>query len=198
MRVRKHQPATTGVLSAIAWEVWEAIRESQTIKEASMTDLTLGDLVPLVLIMVGGGWTAWLYRVERKAPFDMSINAAIAHVLKHNPSSAISRLDAEMKALQGILKLAKAGKLAMAGSLDEGVPPVRIPRKRMQHLTPRDMVIPRSQEAPEGHVYTLGGPAPQEPREYSRCEVETYTNLLVKSSEFYRLWPRALGPDQER
>lgn len=128
--------------------------------------------------------------VERSS-FDMPINAAIAHVLKHNPSSAISRLDAEMKALNGIFKLAKEGELAMAGSLDEGVPPTQSPRKGLQHLRALDMVIPRSDEAPEGHVYGLAPRSPpKELREYRRSETEIYTNLLVRSSEFYRHWPK--------
>lgn len=128
--------------------------------------------------------------VERSS-FDMPINAAIAHVLEHNPSTAVSRLDAEMKALNGIFKLAKEGELAMAGSLDEGVPPAQIPRKRLQHLRSLDMVIPRSEEAPEGHVYGLAPRSPpNELREYRRNETEIYTNLLVQSSEFYRHWPK--------
>ena len=157
-----------------------------------MTDLDPTRLFTLIRLAIGTGWTWWLYRIGRKAPFDIPTNASIAHVLTHNPSAAIGRLRAEMKALDGILKLAKAGTLALAGSLDEGVPPIRIPGKRLQHLSPLDMVIPGSGEAPEGHMYGLGPiSAPREHREYRRGKTETYTNLLGKSSESYRLWPNS-------
>ena len=72
--------------------------------------------LPLIPFAIGAGWTFWLYRVDRLAPFDTLINAAIKHILVHNPSTHQSRLHAELKVLQGILDLAKAGKMKISGS----------------------------------------------------------------------------------
>ena len=122
---------------------------------------------------------------------DMRIEDAIAHVLVHNPSTHTSRRHAEMNAFRGIYDLALSGRIAVAGSLEEGLPPVRIPRKKLRNLVPADLVIPASREAPEGHVYTLG-PAtpPTELREYKRSEIESYTNVLVRSRDLYRHWSK--------
>ena len=123
--------------------------------------------------------------------FDMRIEDAIAHILVHNPSTHTNRRLAEMNAFRGLYDLALSRTLALAGSLDEGLPPVRIPRKKLRNLAPIDQVIPASREAPEGHVYALG-PAtpPTEPREYKTGEIESYTNILVRSRDLYRHWPK--------
>ena len=174
------------------WSIPGRMSDTETWKgwigETNMPPVDVSDWVLIGLFLVGA--TTWLWNRSERFGFDMPINAAIAHVLAHNPSTAIRRVDAEMKAFEGIFKEAKDGKIAIAGSPDEGVPPTRIPRCRLRRLIPRDMAIPLSEEAPEGHVYTLCGFTPKEFREYKRSETETYTNLLVKSREFHRLWPK--------
>ena len=127
-------------------------------------------------------------------PFDMSIGFAIAHVLAQNPSTSQVRLRAEMNVFRGIFNLAKSGLLDLSGSPGEGLPAKRIPPRKLKKLMPMDMVIPVSEEAPEGHVYALGSAnLPEESREYAKGDVVCCTNLLVKSRELYGHWPKLTG-----
>ena len=128
----------------------------------------------------------FLDRRAKQARYNMPIQRAIEHILSQNPSTYESRLNAEMNAFDGIYELACSGEIRMAGALAEGVPPAPIPIPTLKELVPVDMVLPRSKEAPEGHVYALAS----KPTE---ATIRNYRNLLVVRRDLHKHWPRPKG-----
>ena len=117
-------------------------------------------------------------RARKNVAPDISLQTAIEHALKQNPSISVSRLGAEMNVLRGIHKLACSGNISVFGSSEEDEPPAIIDRRTIGKLAPVDLVLTQSQEAPEGHVYALSSGK------------TVYRNLMVRSKELYQLWPK--------
>lgn len=150
----------------------------------------------LLFLFVAGGvlgatYPRWWPKVARKwngppvetLEYNMKLQAAIEHVLDQNPSSYVSRLNAEMNVFRGIYKLALSGEVHLWGPSSEGSPPAPIPLDTLKELMPVDVVVPRSKEAPEGHVYGLASKPSNDP-------LRNYRNLLVAPMEIYKHWPQ--------
>ena len=148
------------------------------------SDWVLAALFGIGLVLMAADLRAGrsLWRSGLSSRFDMSIDDAILHVLGHDPSTFRSRLDPAMNAFRSIHRLAGARCIELAGSSGEGIPPRRIPAWLLLNLSPVDLVLPVSHEAPEAHVYVLASGSADNP-------IIGYRNILVSSKDLFRYWP---------
>lgn len=139
------------------------------------------------LLLLRFAWTCWDKIKRRYSPneFDMPIRDAILHVLSTEPHSYESQLLAERTAFKEIHKLICTGKLAVVGVDSDFKPPMRIKPKECRQLFPHEVVVPRSETAPNGYVFAL-----IDRRDGDEHPVRYYRALRVRSKQFYKHWPK--------
>lgn len=162
----------------------DGVRILENLGSADWSDWVLAPLFGIGLVLMATDLRAGrsLWRSGLSSRFDMSIDDAILHVLRHHPSTFGSRLDAAMNAFRSIHRLAGVRCIELAGSSGEGTPPRRIPAWLLRNFLPVDLVLPVSPEAPEAHVYVLASGSADNP-------IIGYRNILVSSKDLFRYWP---------
>lgn len=147
-----------------------------------------------VVVMLGLAAIPLMFRHEIKGwgrphrYFDVPIREAIDHYVRTFPHSF--RDGADLHAFEVLHRAMCNGTLPVVGTKGEGASLERISTRRCKRLTPMRVIVPTNPASPHGIRFDL-----MEDVETIEPLVESdsfpgYTGLRVRSTDFYRLWPK--------